>query len=65
MQATALEKIMTNETHFPTATELHAYEVQAHELRAQAMKSGIAAISASFKSAAHRVAGFLTRPAHA
>lgn len=56
---------MTNETHFPTATELHAYEVQAHELRAQAMKSGIAAISASFKSAAHRVAGFLTRPAHA
>lgn len=56
---------MTNETNYPTASELHAYEAQAHALRAEAMKSGIAAISASFKSAAHRVAGFLTRPAHA
>lgn len=56
---------MTNEFQQPTPSEIHAYELEARILRAQAMRTGGKAIAAFVKSVAHRVAEAFTRPVHA
>lgn len=56
---------MTNDIHQPTPSEIHAYELKAHQLRAEATREGVKVIAASVKSIAHRVVEVFTRPAHA
>lgn len=56
---------MKNETLFPTPDEIRAYEIQAHQLRAETLKSGASAISRSIKGVFQRALAVLSRPAHA
>lgn len=56
---------MTNDIQQPTAAEIRAYEAKAHQLRAQAMLTGIKAVVAFVKSIAHRAVEAFTRPVHA
>ena len=56
---------MTTEIYTPSVVEIHAYEVKARALRAQAMREGLQALSDFVKSVIHRVSATFTRPVHA
>lgn len=55
---------MINENFQLTFAEVQAYESEANQMRAEAMRNGCIAVVAFVKSVAHRAIEALTRPAH-